>query len=270
METESPSTATSDQKAQKDYKPTGFETAEYEVIGNYTETYAFEPMALPVVGEEKLGFDPMFADFGGARSAGAKVRLHVSEHLRDPYERPRENAPEEPTCTVKLTDLENLKAEVYEEGRAFGESQATERHTAELQKLNTEFSTVFSDLSAQLKEITGKFEQQALELALNIAKKLLETTVEVNPEYITPIINEAIGQSGSAALKKIRVSPQDLEFIDVAGIRKSLKEFDGTWEFEADESIRSGCVLETSAGEIDYQLDKAWDKIKDKVIGARR
>ena len=35
-----------------------------------------------------------------------------------------------------------------------------------------------------------------------------------------------------------------------------FQEFDGSWNFEADETIKAGCVLESSAGLIDLQIDK--------------
>ena len=109
-------------------------------------------------------------------------------------------------------------------------------------------------------------ERQAVELALQVARKIIEQAVEINPEYIIPIIREAITSSGSAIIRKVRISPQDMEFVEYAGLRKQLKEFDGSWDFEADESIRSGCIVETSASQIDYQLDKAWERVRDQVV----
>jgi len=50
------------------------------------------------------------------------------------------------------------------------------------------------------------------------------------------------------------------------GIARMLKEYDGTWLFEADEGIKSGCVVETSAGVVDFQLDQAWERVAGNVV----
>jgi flagellar biosynthesis/type III secretory pathway protein FliH len=61
-----------------------------------------------------------------------------------------------------------------------------------------------------------------------------------------------------------------MEFIEVVGVKKNLRGFDGTWNFESDPTIKSGCVVESSAGEIDFQLDKAWERIQTAVVRAAR
>ena len=37
---------------------------------------------------------------------------------------------------------------------------------------------------------------------------------------------------------------------------------------EADESIHMGCILVTSAGEVDYDLEKGWERIRSQVVGS--
>jgi flagellar biosynthesis/type III secretory pathway protein FliH len=112
-------------------------------------------------------------------------------------------------------------------------------------------------------------EASAVKLAVEIGEKIVGHAVEINPEYITNIVRQALGKAGGAAIKTVRVSPQDLEFIQVVGVAKQLKEFDGTWAFEADDTIRAGCVVSTSAGEVDFQIDKAWERMRDAVLKSK-
>jgi flagellar biosynthesis/type III secretory pathway protein FliH len=49
-----------------------------------------------------------------------------------------------------------------------------------------------------------------------------------------------------------------------------MKEYDGSWSFVQDETIRAGCVVETSSGEVDFRLDQAWERIKDNVVKVLR
>ena len=113
-------------------------------------------------------------------------------------------------------------------------------------------------------------ERHAVELAVDMARNIIEGAVEINPEYIIPIIREAIQMAGGATIERVRVSPEDMEFIEVIGVAKRLKEHDGSWNFEADPEIKSGCVVDTSAGQVDYQLDQAWARARDEVLKLTR
>lgn len=109
-------------------------------------------------------------------------------------------------------------------------------------------------------------ESRALELALAVSKKIVDTAVEINPEYLLSILKKGLELGVADKIKKIRVSPQDLEFIDLMGLRKNLKKAEDTWEFKADSSVSAGCILETDAGEIDFDLNAAWERLADKIV----
>jgi flagellar biosynthesis/type III secretory pathway protein FliH len=93
--------------------------------------------------------------------------------------------------------------------------------------------------------------------------------VDINPEYIIDIIKEGIALAGGAKIKSIKVSPQDLEFLNLLNLSKQFKKFDGGWSFEGDDTIKSGCVVEMIGGVVDYQIDKAWERIRDQVVKVR-
>ena len=117
-----------------------------------------------------------------------------------------------------------------------------------------------------MNEAARKVESEAVKFSVEIAEKLVGHAVEINPEYILPIIREALSKAGTANINRVRVSPEDFEFIEVVGVRKVIQEKEGSWDFEADETIRSGCVIDTSAGEIDFRLDEAFKRIADSVV----
>ena len=105
-----------------------------------------------------------------------------------------------------------------------------------------------------------------VENALALDTKVKADVQTAMKEYINDVIRAGLERLGSSRPLRIRVSAQDFEFIEVVGIAKSMKEYDGTWAFVADESINAGCIVETSAGEIDFQLDEAWERIKQNVV----
>ncbi len=161
--------------------------------------------------------------------------------------------------------LDEVRTQVSEEVRQESERQSDER----IKAIEERYATLIEDMNTQIQEGIDGVERRAVEFAVQVAKKLVGTTVEVNPEYILGIIKEATKLTGGATIKAIRVSPQDLEFLKMLSPDKQFKEFDGSWSFQPDETIHAGCVVETSSGEVEFDLDKAWERIKESVIKVR-
>jgi flagellar assembly protein FliH len=212
----------------------------------------------------------MFSDFGGRiGSAGSRRHGVTDTSTYSPTKRlTDEDLDQEVESRVqaRLAQLEQQiaasHAQGFEEGRVAAMSEVDQQQ----REIENRYRTVLQDISNQLNESIGAIEQQSLNLALQISEKLVGTVVEVNPEYILGIIKEALKLSGASAVKSIKVSPQDLEFLSLLELPKEFKEFDGSWRFEADDSIRAGCVVQMAGGEVDYRLDKAWERIKDQVV----
>ncbi len=257
-----------DQESQGSYQETPYEDASWEIVGELEEAHEFIPMELPVVKGEEFVVDPMFADYGGLPQSDAPKRWHLPENQAfsgDTTDADHEREIEELKKEFEQK-LELAKEAAFEAGKVEGITAGAEKSNERFSKMEGSFGNIAKDLERQIQEILAKVEKDAVQLSLQISKKLLDTAVDINPEYIVEIVREAIGQTGTALIRKVRVSNEDLEFIDVLGVRKAMKEYDGSWEFEGDSTIKSGCVVETSAGEIDYQLDKAWERIRDNVV----
>ena len=166
--------------------------------------------------------------------------------------------------------IDKMLSDAYNKGKEEALVEAVAENSERFVQMEQQLKSILSDLSDQEKLGLKDLEQEALQLSLDIAKKIIDHAVEINPEYIVKIIHEALQLSGGARLKKVRVSPQDLEFIEVLKVAQTIKEFDGSWVFEADESIKAGCILESSAGTINFELDKSWERIKDKILLLRK
>jgi len=242
----------------------------WEIVGQAVEASEFEPMEFETMRTTVVGCDPMFENYESEKKPEGPRRWHLPEHLAQTPEMSRrkeeEQAPAVPLMPV--ADAERLSAEAYERGKQEALAQAQTEQAERLGQMAAQVETLLQDLQAQLNHELVDMERRSVELSVRIAEKLVGAAVEINPEYIVPVLNEALTLAKGAAVRKVRVSPQDLEFIEVVGIEKKLKGFDGTWTFEGDTTIKSGCVVETSAGEIDFQLDRAWERIQESVVKA--
>lgn len=256
-----------------DFAETPYVDQSWEIVGEAVAASEFEPMEFETFRTAAIGTDPMFEDYGGGIRESGKKRWHLPEELAHAAQQAArksevKDAPEIPMISV--AEAERLSAEAYERGKAEGAAAAEAAHTDRFSQLAAQVETLLQDLQAQLNEELMALERQSVGLAMSVAEKLVGTAVEINPEYIEPVLNEALALAKGAAIRKVRVSPQDMEFVEVVGIEKKLRSFDGTWTFEADATIKSGCIVETSAGEIDFQLDRAWERIQGSVMKAVR
>lgn len=161
--------------------------------------------------------------------------------------------------------LEEMKVALQQELEARFAAESEEK----IKAVEERYRTVIDDMGSQIQQEVEGVERRAVEFALQVARKLVGTIVEINPEYILQVIKDAVKLTGGATIKAIRVSPQDLEFITMLSPDRQFKEFDGSWSFQADDTIRAGCVVETSSGEVEFDLDKTWERIKESVTKVR-
>lgn len=255
--------------SQTSYRETPYEPAQWELIGTLDENPTFEPLSVEVVSEFAVTTDPMFQDFGGIPTEKLAKRWHNANSANwEGEKKEAEEVPVIPTVTLTVEEFEAKLLEVRNAAIQEMEEKFKEEHSAYQAEIGTQIETVFQDLQNQLNLEYQECEKKSVQLAVDISNKIIAHGVEVNPEYIIPIIREALDLAGAATIHKVKVSPQDMEFLDVVGFAEKLKKSDSKWFFEADPTIKAGCIVDTSAGQIDYDLDKAWERVKDNVVKA--
>ena len=247
-------------KSQPEYRTPPFAGARYENLGDRVRRPVFEPLKIEVVHEEvEQSSDPMFADYGGRVSS---TRQPLKEKVPQNHGFPQQAAPPQ-TSINPPEELERMLEEQFQRGILEGEQRAHEQIAAYTAGLQQRFELLCGELSDQMQGDVERIERQALGLAILISRRIIAEAVEINPEYLLPVIRDALGYVGGADVQRVRISPADLEFVEIEKIRDR---FDGNWSFIADPAIVSGCVIETSSGEVDYRLDMAWERLKEQVV----
>ncbi len=152
---------------------------------------------------------------------------------------------------------------------AYAKGCADTRAEVELckQQLEERYTLLWEDMQTQLSESLQISETNAVELAFQIARRMLGNVVENQREYVVGVMKEALQAAGGAEIKCVRVSPQDYEFLSLNQYGERIKiHGDAKLSFASDETIRAGCIIETSSGQIDFDLDKAWARMHGKVF----
>lgn len=245
---------------------------QYPVLTEKRFEDGFVPLAVEVHSVTEAKEDLLSNEFGTSPKISGGLRTHSSLDAAAQAEE-RKRLDEELAANrvvFEKEEFELILEQAREEGRQAALLETVETQTKKLEDSEKKLHAVLSDLQRQFALAIADIENSALNLTLELSKKIIDHAVEVNPEYIVAVIRDALELSGGAQVKKVRVSPQDMEFIEVLKVAPSIKEFDGSWTFEADETVRAGCILESSAGTVDFQLDKAWERIKDKIVSSVR
>lgn len=240
----------------RDFRPTPFSSTTWEVVGERIPNLGFLTMEIDVLPSEMTTPDPMFPDFGGGVCGLVEKVVHAS--AKDEEKRPE----------IDGEYLEKVRLEALEEGKALGREEAkgeADNEIAEMKKIYAErLEALQQNVAQELQSIAAKTEKNALDLALAIARKILISAADAKPEYIIDVIRSALSCTGNPV--KIKVSPQDFEFLQVIGLPPELSTQETGVEYVADDTITSGCVMETDFGEVDLQLEHMWQQIKESLF----
>lgn len=301
MDSEQQSPSDTIQPLVKTFKASSFQLASWQVVTEAPIEVDFKPLAYENIAKDRGPIDPLFENYDNDQSSQAAeatlviqdiaqeltqelsedIADQAQEELRTPEE---EQAAEEAQRVEAERRSQEEAAQLEAERQAEHARQIEEARTAGLEQgradvmkeseerihaIEQKYATIIEDMQEQIREGLEGIERRGVEFCLQLTKKLIGASVEVNREYILEAIQEAVKVTGGATIKAIKVNPQDLEFLNKLNPEKQFKEFDGTWSFQADETVRAGCVVETSAGTVEYDIEKAWERIKDSVVKVR-
>ena len=284
MDTEQPSTSESIQPRVKTFKASSFQLASWQVVSDAPPVVEFQPLAFEAVPQERGAIDPLFENYDNDLQAqviqdmsegcgeetlgqGSQDEANQEASRVEAERRSQEEAAqaEAERQAEHARQIEEARTAGFEQGRA----EATKESEERLHAIEQKYAAIVEDMQEQIREGLEGIERRGVEFCLQLTKKLIGASVELNREYVLDAIKEAVKVTGGATIKAIRVNPQDLEFLSKLNPEKQFKEFDGTWSFQGDESIRAGCVVETSAGTVEYDLEKTWERIKENVVKVR-
>lgn len=233
-----------------------FRESEWEILGESLGEDVFLQLQVAVIEGESAPVDPMFESFS---TSGRKV--WSSAQNSDAAATKESSINLERLQQERQSAFEEGKKAGHEEGFAAGILQVEEKH----QQVLAQFKQFTDEVSKRVQDHFRLLEQEALQFSLRISKKILETTVHVQPDYILQVIREGLKCLGAAKPLVIRVSADDLEFLEVIGTPPELSAQELGIKYVADQAITSGCVIETDFGEIDLQLDKMWEQVRAEL-----
>ena len=249
-------------RSQNEYQATPYHEAQWEIVGEQVERTGFAPMELEIMADE-LGADPMFMSFDeGVAAAGDRWLTGVGRVAKE-----IEVEAEPQIDQAMLDEFGNKRhAEGYEEGFAAGKEAAEATIAERYRELNERLSNFIGEIEEAHAKQAEYLAEKAFHFALNVSQKLIATTIEAKPEYILDVLRAGMKSLGAAKPSCIRVSAQDYEFLEIIGLPVDLTPTELGVRYVADESIKSGCIIETDYGEVNLEIDRMWEQVKDSLF----
>ncbi len=168
----------------------------------------------------------------------------------------RPRSVESPT-ELRVSELQQ-EAEVrvraaYNQGLAAGEAAAAQRTQQKLDPVLNGLNTVIAELAGMRKRVRAEAEDDAMKLALAIARRVLYRELATDPEAILGLVKAAFSKLNARETHRLRVSPSDA--ITIEEHRAKLQLPPGL-EIAADRSLTPGsAIFETSRGDLDASVD---------------
>ena len=163
--------------------------------------------------------------------------------------------------------IPRIERMAYEKGFSSGEQAGLEMGQKKMDILLNKFSGILKDLTVLRENILLSVDENVLELALAIARKVVHHEVRTEREVVVSVVKAALQAAILSERITIKLNPLDL---DVAVENKAdlMEHVDGSLKVRLEEDARveqGGCIIETAYGSIDARLDEQMAEV-EKVL----
>lgn len=173
------------------------------------------------------------------------------------YEAARIVESAENEAKVRATEIED---KALQKGYSEGMENARQQNEALLQ----ETQSIRDNAIEEHDHIIACMEAEIIEMALDIAKKVIGSEFQANPENMLLIVRQAVEKCSNRNSMLIKVSKEDYSFLN-ENIERLLSMVQGVGEIELkqDLSLKPGdCIVETPFGSVDAGMQIKLSKIE--------
>ncbi len=168
---------------------------------------------------------------------------------------------------TKPVDARELRAQAEAQGYAEGHAAGLQRAQAEMADAISALNTAAAGLETMRDELATAIEVDALDLAFNIAERIVGGALEVQPERVIDVVRGAVRRIAERHHITVIVSPEDLETFSGAidDLRGELGGIENC-NVHADRRVgRGGAIIRTSEGEIDVRIETQLQRVRELV-----
>ena len=151
---------------------------------------------------------------------------------------------------------EEAQTQGYKDGHAEGKAQ--------FEALTKDAQQIKAQAEAEYRDLMNGAEADAVELVMDIARKVIGKEMEVNRKNLLIMIKDAFDHCSNKDQAILKVSPDDFEYVNAnRDALLTMTDGIGHLEIKADLSMQPGsCQIETPLGNIDAGMETKLSKIE--------
>ncbi|MGQ0620418.1 MAG: FliH/SctL family protein [Panacagrimonas sp.] len=166
--------------------------------------------------------------------------------------------------------LEDIEAAAHREGQergyAEGYAQGLGEGRTEVRAQAGRLAALLDHLAAPVADVDAKTEQALVALMLELARRLVQQELALEPAKMLAIVRDAVGHlAGPVRNLRVRLNPEDLRV--VAGHLDAPTGIDA-WVLVPDGQLMQGdCIVENESARVDARLDTRQAQLAQRLLG---
>ena len=176
----------------------------------------------------------------------------------------KKSAPISSDDNVLGSYLAKARQDGFEQGKKEGLQIGLNEAKASIAEQSQMLVQMAHSFSESVKKSNDEISESLLNLALDIAKAMLKSRMQVNDDVILPVIRDAISQLPYVIQPAVLIlNPADMSVV----MQEMSEEIAlGGWHLREDQRIEhGGCMIETGANQIDATNGTRWRRVCDAL-----
>ncbi len=178
----------------------------------------------------------------------------------------------EAQAAQNIAEAQMRAVEIETEARESGLQSARETFAEEvavqvreqMSVLQENLAQTIAEISALYGEIARQAERDLVELALEIAKKVIRRETAIDREIALTLARITLEKLSSRAVASIFLHPEDWEYMEK---HRDRLNFHGAIKLVEDRSIHlGGCLIQTDAGDFDARIESQLEEISRGLL----
>lgn len=160
--------------------------------------------------------------------------------------------------------VERGKVEGIEEAKR----QFQQAHQEEFRLFTEELDRIRQETEQKAKDWFAMAEEKLAILSTEIARQAINQELKINPETILEIAKSVLAEATEGTEFRIRVNTADSTILNSR--KQELQELFShvrNLEIITDQTIKSGCILETGSTSLDAQIDTYLNRLRESIQG---
>ncbi len=155
------------------------------------------------------------------------------------------------------------------EGKAAGEAAARKAFQERAESLVPALEALLKELEARKIELRSQAESDLLQLALEIARRIVGREIALDERLVGARMQRAIGLATERSDLVVRAHPQDVEALreELPALHAAFSDL-GKVALEADDALARGEIrVQGKEGEVDFRVDQQFEAIERALLG---